>query len=69
MKKTNKRSVKSQTKKGRKRVSYVSRKRGRRVKKLFSFTEKTTEPNIMVNHTNHGGIINGLRAFLGKKNI
>jgi len=68
MRKTNKRRIKGQTKKSR-RVSNVSRKRRSRVKRIFSLTEKTTEPNIMVKHTNTGGIISGLRSFLGKKNI
>jgi len=65
MRRTNKRRTKNQRKRG----SYVSRKRRSRVKKFFSVTEKTTEPNIMVKQASSGGIISGLRSFLGKKSI
>jgi hypothetical protein len=68
MKRTNKRRVK--------RGEHVSnrsikkrRQRKQKSKKIFSLLEKTTEPNIMVNQPSSGGIIDGLRAYLGKKSI
>ena len=69
MRQTNKRQTKKRQIKNRKRVSRVSRKRHGRAKNIFRLSEKTTEPNIMVKHTNTGGIISGLRAYLGKKSI
>jgi hypothetical protein len=65
MRKTNKRRAKMG-----KHVSYLSKKaskKSKKSKKIFSLAEKTTEPNIMVNHSNNGGIISGLRAYLGEK--
>ena len=74
MRRTNKKHVKQtkrQIKRGKRTMGkFVSRKRrSRRAKKIFSLTERTTEPNIMVNHTNSGGILSGLRTFLSEKNM